>query len=121
MRRYWALFVLLGCASRPSATREGPPRGRQPLGAVEDVPLQFELKTAAGGGLVAVSSAAGDRVTWARRIDGATGEMGPLLRFVDERFVGLFDTKDAVSVATSDGQRLCVGRYPAEASEPEKR
>src|SRR5579864_8770855 len=75
-------------------------RGRIELGPPQDVALPFELKTIPGGrALLAVASTAGQSVAWARKIDGATGEMGPILRLVDERVAGAFEAGDALSLA----------------------
>ena len=98
-------------------------RGRTRIGTANEEPMPITLTAIPGGrGVLAVSHSAGERVAWARRIDGATGALGPLLHVVDERVIGAFDGKDgAMSMATSDGVHVCIALYRAGASDPEKR
>ncbi len=81
------------------------------------------LHAAPGGrALFAVSQIAGERTAWVRRIDGASGSHGPLLRFVDERIVAAFDAPDGgATVVTSNGHRVCVVAFRAAAEQPERR
>ena len=75
-----------------------------------------------GKSVLAVSQVAGQRVSYARKIDGASGDFGPLLRFVDERVVAAFDGEGGGFIlVTSDGKRLCVLPYAADATSAEKR
>ena len=108
-------------------------RGRRALGEPEQRSRPFELQSIAGGhALFAVSHVGGERVAWGRRIEGATGAFGPVLRFVDERIIGAFDGADgSTSVATSaEGtsrdhhvadRMVCIARYAPNVGQPSQR
>ena len=100
-------------AAIPAATVAPPPaapvlrKGHTRIAEARDVPLPFVIQPVPGGrSALLVSQLAGDRASWARRVDGAGA--GPLLRFVDERVVGAFDRESGTTLVTSDGVRLCL-------------
>lgn len=87
--------------------------GRTPIGELRAEALELAVLPVAGArSALLVSQFAGDRAAWARRIDGATGALGPLLRFAGEHVLGALDWADGrATIVTSDEARVCVATF----------
>ncbi len=101
----------------------GPSAIHVPLGEPREIPLPFTIQPVPGAASVLfVSQFAGDRTAWVRRLDGRASAPGPLLGLVDESVHGAFDWSDGrFTLVTSDGERLCLATYRADADRPEAR
>lgn len=97
--------------------------GRLPIDAAIETALPIEILAIPGGDAVLfVSQFAGERPAWARRLDGKTGALGPLLALPDQHVIGAFDHEDdRTTLATSDRAGLCLANYAANSSQPSAR
>jgi hypothetical protein len=110
--------------ARPAADDAGARRdARRPLGEPTATALDVEIVPVPGArSLLFVSQRADERAAFVRRLDGATGQTGPVLSLLDERVLGAFDgAGDRFTLLTSAGDRLCVAAYPVGADVPASR
>ena len=94
-----------------------------PLGAAPEVALPIEILAIPGGEAVLfVSQFAGERPAWARRLDGKTGALGPVIALPGEHILGAFDQPDGgATVASVSGADLCLATYAGASPEPRAR
>ncbi|MGK3997941.1 hypothetical protein [Sorangium sp. So ce1024] len=115
----------------PAAAPAGPPvvalalaggpaqPGRTPLGAPQAEPLPFDIEPSLDRrSVVFVSDTSSERVGWVRRLDAATGELGPLLQLVDEDLAGaLSSAGGGTTLITARGDEICATAFlPGETS-----
>ncbi|WP_438026294.1 hypothetical protein [Sorangium sp. So ce233] len=105
----------------PAAATPGgaAPPGRTPLGAPQVEPLPFVIEPSLDGrSVLFLSDLSSDRVGWVRRLDAATGELGPPLQLVDEDLAGaLSSAAGGTTLLTSQGDELCATAFlPGEAT-----
>ncbi|MEP7121767.1 MAG: hypothetical protein ABJE95_12685 [Byssovorax sp.] len=109
--------------SSASARASAPRTGRF---AIDDAPLSalpIEILPIPGGEAVLfVSQFADERPAWARRLDGATGALGPVIALADQHILGAFDWPGGrTTVATTRGAELCLATYVGAIAEPQER
>ncbi|WP_437647171.1 hypothetical protein [Sorangium sp. So ce362] len=95
------------------------PPGRTPLGAPEVEPLPFLIEPSLDGrSVLLLSKASSDRSGWVRRLDAATGELGPPLPLVDEDLAGALSSPGgSTTLLTSQDGEICVTTFlPGETS-----
>ncbi|WP_437288064.1 hypothetical protein [Sorangium sp. So ce406] len=105
-----ALAATSGGAAQP---------GRTPLGAPQVEPLPFDIEPSLDGrSVMFVAGTSSDRIGWVRRLDAATGELGPPLQLVDEHLAGaLSSAGGGTTLLTSQGDELCATAFlPGETS-----
>ncbi|WP_437780339.1 hypothetical protein [Sorangium sp. So ce1097] len=105
----------------PAAAAPGGPAqpGRTPLGAPQVEPLPFDIEPSLDGrSVVFVSDTSSDRIGWVRRLDAATGELGPPLQLVDEDLAGaLSSAAGGTTLITAQGDEICATAFlPGETS-----
>jgi hypothetical protein len=111
-------------ALRPSAPPPSAPGPRRvPLGEARSIPLALSIEPVQGAqSVLLVSQFAGERTAWVRRLDGRTGDTGPLIELTDEHVHSSFDGSDGrFTLVTSDGVRLCLATYRPDADRPDAR
>ncbi|WP_437655226.1 hypothetical protein [Sorangium sp. So ce1182] len=109
-------LTLDAAASTPGDAAQA---GRTPLGAPQVEPLPFFIEPSLDGRAVLfVSKLSSDRVGWVRRLDAATGELGPPLQLVDEDLAGaLSSAGGSTTLLTSQGDEICATAFlPGETS-----
>jgi hypothetical protein len=96
--------------------------GRTAIGTVREERAPFTITPVAGEKAALLTAQfAGEPASFARRID-ASGHVGPLLRFVDESVWTLFEGRDGrYTVATSNGEQVCLSTFVGKATKPERR
>lgn len=95
------------------------PPGRTPLGAATVQPLPFTIEPSLDRrSVLLLSKLSSDRAGWVRRLDAATGELGPPHLLLDEDLAGAHSSPDGTTtLLTSQGDELCVTAIlPGEAS-----
>ncbi|XYH98100.1 hypothetical protein ACMHYB_61900 [Sorangium sp. So ce1128] len=102
-----------------ASTGDAAQPGRRPLGAPQVEPLPFVIEPSLDGrSVLFVSKLSSDRVGWVRRLDAATGELGPPLQLVDEDLAGaLSSAGGSTTLLTSQGDEICATAFlPGETS-----
>ncbi|WP_437897086.1 hypothetical protein [Sorangium sp. So ce124] len=86
------------------------PPGRTPLGAATAQPLPFTIEPSLDRrSVLFLSKLSSDRAGWVRRLDAATGELGPPHLLLDEDLAGARSSPDGTTtLLTSQGGELCV-------------
>ncbi|WP_437548243.1 hypothetical protein WME97_49165 [Sorangium sp. So ce367] len=95
------------------------PPGRTPLGTATVQPLPFTIEPSLDRrSVLLLSKLSSDRAGWVRRLDAATGELGPPHLLLDEDLAGAHASPDGTTtLLTSQGGELCVTAIlPGEAS-----
>ncbi|WP_437589998.1 hypothetical protein [Sorangium sp. So ce1000] len=95
------------------------PPGRTPLGTPAVQPLPFTIEPSLDRrSVLLLSKLSSDRAGWVRRLDAATGELGPPHLLLDEDLAGAYSSPDGTTtLLTSQGDELCVTAIlPGEAS-----
>lgn len=136
--------LAVGCAGRPDAgsgeavlhpgprdvaapsapvVAIAPPSSRVPLDDAPESALPIEILPIPGGeSVLFVSQFAGERPAWARRLDGATGALGPAIALADQHILGAFDHPDgSTTVASTSGADLCLATYVGASATPRER
>jgi hypothetical protein len=115
-------------ASSTAVTTVNAPRsGRVAIAiATDDAPasaLPIEILAIPGGeSILFVSQFADERPAWARRLDGATGALGPAISLPDQHILGAFDLPDGrTAIATTSGAELCLATYAGAVAQPQER
>ncbi|WP_437813316.1 hypothetical protein [Sorangium sp. So ce1078] len=93
--------------------------GRTPLGAPEVEPLPFIIEPSLDGrSVLFLSKASSDRSGWVRRLDAATGELGPPLPLVDEDLAGVLSSPggNTTLLTSQDGEICATAFLPGETS-----
>ncbi|XXX77049.1 hypothetical protein WMF30_56310 [Sorangium sp. So ce134] len=106
-------------AAAATALASAAPPGRTPLGAPQVEPLAFALEPSLDGrSVLFLSKTASDRIGWVRRLDAATGELGPPLLLADEDLVGALSSPGgSITLLTSqDGELCATALLPGETS-----
>ncbi|WP_437676268.1 SUMF1/EgtB/PvdO family nonheme iron enzyme [Sorangium sp. So ce131] len=99
-------------AAAPAAADAARP-GRTPLGAAPAAPLPFVIEPALDRrSVLFLSKVSSDRVGWVRRLDAATGELGPPLLLLDEDLAGaLSSAGGSTTLLTSRDGELCAAAF----------
>ena len=110
-------------SSQASIPVSGPRSGRVALDAAPESALPIEILSIPGGeSILFISQFADERPAWARRLDGKTGALGPVLALADQHILGAFDRPDgSTTVATVRGVELCLTAYVGASAEPRER
>ncbi|WP_437953201.1 hypothetical protein WME98_22790 [Sorangium sp. So ce296] len=87
--------------------------GRTPLGAPQLEPLAFTVEPSLDGrSVVFLSKTSSDRFGWVRRLNAATGELGPPLLLVDEDLAGaLSSPSGSTTLLTSQDGEICATAF----------